>query len=154
MAIRFVNATCATSTSATNCKKAEAANLTAPFSGNTYDDTNTARTSGTFQVTNGVSLQGAFIPLRIGASPSGTYTVYLMEGATQRAVSASTNVTTLGNGTGFIYVTFGTPYTAASGINYSIKVTSWVAAKCYWWRSSTAGDYQDAVIGNGPGPTG
>jgi hypothetical protein len=151
MTVRLLAANATLSTSAGSWKKAEFANLPVSFNAaSLYDDINTTRTSATFQVTNGVSLQGVFISIRrVTSSISGTYTVGLFEGATQRAISATLNVSDIPEQAAWIYVTFGTPYTASSGINYTIKCACNTSAKAYWNRSSTAGDYGLAVIGNG-----
>lgn len=129
-------------------KKAEAANFSLITDATNYDDCNTARTSGNFQTT-AVSLQGVFVPLRQGSSPSGTFTVALMEGATQRAISATLNVTSLPGSFGWVYIPFATPYLASTGVNYQIRISCNTSAKLYWNRSGTAGDWNYAIIGNG-----
>jgi len=155
MAIRYLSASATLSTSAGSWKKCEAANLPLfPYNGAAFDDINTARTSATFTVTNGVSLQGAFLCLHKAAG-TGTMTAYLMEGATQRAVSAAVTVSTLSTKLSrfWVYIPFSTPYTASSGINYSIKLTCDTAARAYWCRDNTASNWAWAVVGNGDDTT-
>jgi hypothetical protein len=155
MAMRFVNANCATSTSATNCKKVVAGYLGSIVGGTQpTDDINTTRTTGNFTATAGESIQGAYVCLRRTTLPSGTFTVKLMEGATERATTASINASTLGNGTGWYYFAFSTPYTAAGATNYQIRMNASVVAQIMWIRGAAVGSYGYAVISNGDDATG
>jgi hypothetical protein len=86
--------------------------------------------------------------------PSGTFTVKLMEGATERATTSSLNTSTLPNGTGWVYFAFNTPYTAAGATNYQIRLNCNTSAQIMWIRGTVAGSYSYAVVGNGDDATG
>jgi hypothetical protein len=162
MAIRLINATCATSTSAGNCKKIEFLNPTNQVTNNNNNNiTTSGLNSPACNVSGaGVSLEGALVMLKKNTSV-GTFIVNLQEGNatsgstiwTTRASSAATNVSTLSTGSNWIYIPFSAPYTSTTNewrINIVVSSNNSIA----WWRNTTASNYTFGIVGNGDDATG
>jgi hypothetical protein len=115
-------------------KKVEAAYLALDHIDNDYYDVNTPRTSNAF-TTAAVNLQGVMVNIMRSGS-TGTVTIQLMEGATERATTGAVNVSTIPVGRPWHYLTFTTPYAASAATNYTIKMTASTAARVYWSTDS------------------
>lgn len=121
-----------------------------------YTACNSTQYSAAKNVTVGVSLQGAWVAFRRGITgTAGTFTVALQENTgswTQKAISATLNISTLSTTTCYYYIPFGTPYTGTAN-QFRLAIVS-STANLNWWRSATAGDFAFGIVGNGDDATG
>ena len=110
------------------------------------DDINTARTTGNYQP-GAVTIRGVYVLLMRNGS-TGTFTVKLMEGATERATTVSINVTAIINNassSGWAYVAFSVPYACSGATNYQVRCTGSNAGQLSWKRDAGAGTYGFAL---------
>lgn len=149
------NCTISIDTLSGSWKLCETANISTAFNANSYrDDVNTTRYSAAFTTTVGRSLQSVALALFFYATRSGNITVTLQENTGSWGDVAGTAVTVANNTTNFpvnfsrYLFTFTSAGTGTAN-QFRIKVSCDTASRIQWCRSSTAGDYDYAVIGNG-----
>jgi hypothetical protein len=147
-AVRMLTASSLLSTSATKWVTSTNYNFFSTGSEIYSDDCNTTRNATAFAGVNGRVYTGVFLYLRRSTNLTGTFTIKLMEGSTERATTASLNVdaTNLPYSESMVYFAFSTPYTAGSTANLNVRVNCDTAARLYWRRSSTASDWLWAVM--------
>lgn len=147
------------SASAGSWKKAEAANISPiPSAANYTDVTTGGILSASITAPNSLLWQGVFIPILISSVGAKTITILLRDAAdtTTYATSGTINLSSLTSrnaNRGWYYIPFSVAYSVTAATSYKIKISCSAISSVFWMRSSTAGDYGYAVIGNGDNST-